>query len=142
MGLFSSILEKLGIGSAEAAPAPAPAPEVIFVDPAELPPSSVSAAATPAAPTPAPISAVDVLGLLEQKAAANPQKLNWKTSIVDLLKLLDLDSSFGARKEMAVELGCPANLMADSAQMNMWLHKEVLRRIAQNGGNLPADLID
>lgn len=142
MGLFSSILEKLGIGSAEAAPAPAPAPEVIFVDPAELPPSSGSAAATPAAPTPAPISAVDVLGLLEQKAAANPQKLNWKTSIVDLLKLLDLDSSFGARKEMAVELGCPANLMADSAQMNMWLHKEVLRRIAQNGGNLPADLID
>lgn len=136
MGLFGSILEKLGMGSAKAAPAPEPTPEVIFVDPAELPPS---APAEPAAP--APISEVDVVGLLTEKAAANPQKLNWKTSIVDLLKLLDLDSSFGARKEMAKELGCPENLMGDSAQMNMWLHKEVLRRIAQNGGNVPADLI-
>ncbi len=133
MGLFGSILEKLGMGSAKAAPAPEPTPEVIFVDPAELPPSAASA--------PKAISEVDVVGLLTEKAAANPQKLNWKTSIVDLLKLLDLDSSFGARKEMAKELGCPENLMGDSAQMNMWLHKEVLRRIAQNGGNVPADLI-
>lgn len=140
MGLFGSILEKLGLGSAKAAPAPEPTPEVIFVDPADLPPSAPAADEAPAAPQ--PISAVDVVSLLEQKAAANPQKLNWKTSIVDLLKLLDLDSSFGARKEMAKELGCPDNLMADSAQMNMWLHKEVLKRVAENGGNVPANLLD
>ncbi len=139
MGLFGSIMEKLGIGSAKAAPAPEPVPEVIFVDPADLPPTSAAKPEAPAAPT--PISEVDVVGLLQQKADANPQKLNWKTSIVDLLKLLDLDSSFGARKEMAKELGCPDNLMGDSAQMNMWLHKEVLRRIAANGGNIPADLL-
>ncbi len=142
MSLFGAIMEKLGIGSAKAAPAPEPAPEVIFVDPAELPPTTPAAAPAAEAPVePTPISTVDVVGLLTQKAAANPQKLNWKTSIVDLLKLLDLDSSFGARKEMAKELGCPETLMADSAQMNLWLHKEVLRRIAANGGNLPADLL-
>lgn len=85
---------------------------------------------------------MDVVAQLEQRAASNPQKLNWRTSIVDLLKLLDIDSSLTARKELATELGCPANLMGDSAQMNMWLHKEVLKRIAQNGGNIPAELLD
>ena len=79
---------------------------------------------------------------LEQRAAANPQKLNWRTSIVDLLKLLDIDSSFNARKELATELGCPADLMGDSAKMNMWLHKTVLQRIADNGGNVPKELLD
>lgn len=74
--------------------------------------------------------------------AANTQKLNWRTSIVDLLKLLGLDSSFGARKELATEPGCPAELMGDSAKMNMWLHKAVLARIADNGGNVPKDLLD
>ena len=85
---------------------------------------------------------VDVVSMLEGWAAANPQKLNWKTSIVDLLKLLDIDSSYAARKELAVELGCPAEKMGDSAQMNMWLHKTVLKRIAENGGNVPSDLYD
>jgi hypothetical protein len=85
---------------------------------------------------------VDVVAQLEQRAAANPQELNWRTSIVDLLKLLEIDSSYAARKELAVELGCPPELMADSAQMNMWLHKEVLARIAANGGNIPANLLD
>jgi len=75
-------------------------------------------------------------------AAANPQKLNWKTSIVDLLKLLDIDSSLTARKELAAELNCPAELLGDSAQMNMWLHKTVLQKIADNGGNIPADMLD
>jgi hypothetical protein len=126
MGFFSTILEKLGIGNANAAPAPsatAPAPS-----------------ASPAAPTPIPV--VDVVAQLEQKAAANAQKLNWRTSIVDLLKLLDIDSSLAARKELATELGCPADKMGDSAQMNIWLHKAVLARIAANGGNVPADLLD
>jgi len=79
---------------------------------------------------------------VEQRAASNPQKLNWRTSIVDLLKLLDVDSSLTARKELAAELGSPADLMGDSAKMNIWLHKTVLARIAENGGNVPKDLLD
>ena len=78
---------------------------------------------------------------LEKSAASNPQKLNWKTSIVDLLKLLELDSSLGTRKELATELGCPADFMGDSAKMNIWLHKTVLQKIADNGGNIPKDLL-
>lgn len=88
------------------------------------------------------MATVDVVAQLEQRAAQNSQKLNWKTSIVDLLKLLDMDSSLTARKELATELGCPDNLMADSAQMNMWLHKAVLARIAANGGNVPKELLN
>jgi hypothetical protein len=80
--------------------------------------------------------------VLEQRAAANPQKLNWRTSIVDLMKLLDMDSSIAARKALATELGCPADLMGDSAKMNMWLHKAVLARVAANGGKVPQDLLD
>jgi hypothetical protein len=128
MGLFSTILEKLGFTrpTAEAAPQVAPAPE--------------AAPSAPAAPAPIPV--VDVLGKLEGLAAANPQKLNWKVSIVDLLKLLGLDSSLAARKELATELGCPAAKMGDSAQMNMWLHKTVLQKLAENGGNIPKELLD
>src|SRR5690606_37325504 len=112
--------------------------------PSSTPPASGSTStSTPASQSSAtPVSSVDVVAQLEQRAASNPQKLNWRTSIVDLLKLLDIDSSLTARKELATELGCPANLMGDSAQMNMWLHKEVLKRIAQNGGNIPAELLD
>lgn len=131
MGFFSKILAKLGIGSdkAEAIPTPtAPA---------------APAGTAPAAPSPPkPITVVDVVAQLEQRAAANPQKLNWRTSIVDLLKLLDIDSNFAARKELATELGCPADLMGDSAKMNMWLHKTVLAQIAANGGNIPKELLD
>jgi hypothetical protein len=139
MGFFSNILAKLGIGKADAPPAPAPAP---VPDRAPIP-SPVSPGVSPVAPPPpAPIAVVDVVSQLEKLAAANPQKLNWRTSIVDLLKLLDIDSSFAARKELATELGCPAELMGDSAKMNVWLHKTVLARIAANGGNVPADLLD
>ena len=130
MSFFGKILEKLGIGSAEAAPAPA----------ADQAAPAAEAAAAPAASS--AISVTDVVAQLEAKAAANSQKLNWRTSIVDLLKLLDLDSSLTARKELATELGCPADLMGDSAQMNMWLHKTVLARIAANGGNIPQDLLN
>lgn len=132
MGFFSNILSKLGIGS-DAAAAPAPTAAAAGTAPA----------ASPAAPaSPAPVALVDVVAQLEQRAAANPQKLNWRTSIVDLLKLLDIDSSLEARKELAKELGCPADLMGDSAKMNVWLHKTVLARIAANGGNVPQDLLD
>jgi hypothetical protein len=85
---------------------------------------------------------VDVVAKLEKMAADNPQKLNWKRSIVDLLKLLGMDSSYEARKELATELHCPAGLMDDSAQMNTWLHKAVLEQIAENGGNIPMELLD
>ena len=88
------------------------------------------------------MAVVDVVAQLEQRAAVNAEKLNWRTSIVDLLKLLDIDSSLAARKALATELDCPSALMGDSAQMNMWLHKAVLARIAANGGNVPANLLD
>ena len=93
----------------------------------------------PAAPV--AISAVDVVAKLEGMAASHAEKLNWKTSIVDLMKLLGLDSSLAVRKELATELGCPADKMGDSAQMNMWLHKAVLQKLADNGGNIPAELL-
>lgn len=128
MGIFSTILSKLGFGEAEAA-APAAAP-------ADAAPAAPAAAAAPAA-----ISVVDVVSQLEGMAKANPEKLNWKTSIVDLMKLLGLDSSLAARKELAGELGCPADKMGDSAQMNMWLHKTVLQKLAENGGNIPKELL-
>ncbi|MDY0207863.1 MAG: DUF3597 domain-containing protein [Pseudomonas sp.] len=131
MGFFNSILSKLGIGSAQAAPKSS-ADDTVSVE-AVSPPVAVA--------TSAAVPLVDVVAQLEQRAAANSQKLNWRTSIVDLLKLLDIDSSFGARKELAAELNCPAELMSDSAQMNMWLHKTVLARIAENGGNIPEDLL-
>jgi hypothetical protein len=134
MSVFGKILEKLGLKKAEAAPVPQA--------PAAPPPVAQAPAPIPVEPPPpTPIAVVDVVAQLEEWAAANPQKLNWKTSIVDLLKLLELDSSFGARKELATELGCPANLMHDSAQMNLWLHKTVLQKIADNGGNIPNELL-
>jgi hypothetical protein len=127
MGLFSSILEKLGFGqqAQPTKPTPASAPQAAPVE----------------KPAVAAISVVDVVGKLESLSAANPQKLNWKTSIVDLLKLLNLDSSLESRKELATELGCPKEKMGDSAQMNMWLHKTVLQKLAENGGNVPKELL-
>ncbi|WP_411728646.1 DUF3597 domain-containing protein [Methyloglobulus sp.] len=126
MSIFSSILAKLGIGSDEAAEAP------VAVEP--------SATSAPVPPT--PVTEVDVVSKLEGLASSHAEKLNWKTSIVDLLKLLGLDSSLSARKGLATELGCPAQAMGDSAQMNIWLHKTVLQKLAQNGGNIPKELLD
>src|SRR4030042_4825843 len=129
MGLFDKILDKLGLSrSAKAEPVPqvSPAPQV----------------APAAPPAPAPIAIVDVVAQLEKLAASNAQKLNWKASIVDLLKLLGLDSGFAARKELAVELGCPSEKTGDSAHMNMWLHKTVLQKLADNGGNIPKEILD
>jgi hypothetical protein len=139
MSLFGKILEKLGFNRSEAQAAPAPPPPSdIPVGP--MPPPGY----VPPPPSSAPkaISMVDVMGKLDQLSAANPQKLNWKVSIVDLMKLLGLDSSLAARKELAVELGCPPEKMGDSAQMNMWLHKTVLQKLAENGGNIPKELLD
>lgn len=132
MGMFSSIMEKLGFGAAKPV-APPPPPPVV---PVPVAPAVV----TPPAPVAIPV--VDVVAKLEGLASAHGEKLNWKVSIVDLMKLLGLDSSFSARKELAAELHCPAEKMGDSAQMNMWLHKTVLQKLADNGGNIPKELLD
>lgn len=132
MGLFSKILSKLGVGDTPVASTPATGA-----------PAAAAAAPVPGRTVPDPsvaVPLVDVVEKLEAMAKANPQKLNWRTSIVDLLKLLDLDSSYASRKELAAELDCPADLMNDSASMNMWLHKTVLAKIAANGGYIPHDL--
>jgi hypothetical protein len=133
MSLFNTILSKLGLAAAEASPAPTGG---TLATPAS------GAATTTSVPAPAPMSLVDVTKKLEGLAAASPQKLNWKRSIADLLKLLEIDNSYAARKELAIELGCPADLMGDSAKMNMWLHKTVLKKLAENGGNVPQELLD
>lgn len=143
MGIFDKVLSTLGFGKAKAAePAPTTPPPAVTETAAAAPAPAPTPAAPAAPPAPAPIEVVDVVAQLEERAAKNPEKLNWRTSIVDLLKLLGIDSSLAARKELAHELGIPSELTADSAKMNMWLHKTVLARIAANGGNVPADLLD
>lgn len=135
MGFFSKILDKLGFDAGNS--------KVEEMLRTPVPPASTAAVSvTPAATSVTPMREVDVVMQLEQKAAANPEKLNWRTSIVDLMKLLEIDSSLTARKELATELGCPAGLMGDSAKMNLWLHKSVLAKLAANGGNVPQELID
>lgn len=143
MGFFSKILSKLGMdagaGKVEEmlnAPTPARAPNTSVAGAGPATAGTPAGASAPAAKT------VDVTAMLEQKAAANAEKLNWRTSIVDLLKLLDIDSSLQARKELATELKCPPELMNDSAKMNMWLHKAVMQKLAANGGKVPAELLD
>ena len=133
MSFFGKILDKLGFDAGNRK-----VEEMLNAPVPRKPDAPVAPATNVAGAGPA----VDIVAILEKKAAANPQKLNWKTSIVDLLKLLDIDSSLQARKELATELGCPANLMNDSAQMNMWLHKTVMARVAANGGNVPKELLD
>ncbi len=130
MSIFGTIMSKLGLGKKEEAPAVQETPVV-----------AEAAPAVEAAPVSVAISEVDVVGKLNDLAANNAEKLNWQTSIVDLMKLLGMDSSLGHRKELATELGCPANLMNDSASMNIWLHKTVLQQLAANGGNIPASLL-
>jgi hypothetical protein len=87
----------------------------------------------------APVASVDVAPILDKAVAAKKEKLEWRTSIVDLMKALDIDSSLTARKELAKELNYTGDTN-DSATMNIWLHKQVLTKLAANGGKLPADL--
>ena len=101
---------------------------------------AVKQAPAPMPAAPRPMSEVDVTKMLEQKAKGTG--LNWKQSISDLLFLLDIDNSYDARVELAKELNAPQEVMGDSARMNTWLHKTVLRKIAENGGNIPQDLLD
>ena len=112
--------------SPSAQPAPAPTP--------------ASTAAPAAAPT-AAAQPVDVAGILDFMNSTRDQKLNWRTSIVDLMKLIGLESSLAERKELADELGYTGD-KSDSASMNIWLHKQVIQKIVDNGGQLPRDLTD
>lgn len=142
MGLFSKISERIFGRKAEpAAPAPAPAakPAPIIFD------GSVdSPDVAPPALRPEPVAApepVDVDAVLTAMAEAKGGKSDWRRSIVDLLKLLDLDSSLDARKELAAELGVSAGAHG-SAEQNIALHKAVMRKLAENGGKVPDDLKD
>ena len=149
MSIFSNILSKLGFKKPAETAVPAKpagpvtsAPPVMTYKPTPVAKPGMPAAAAPAAPAapkPAPMAMVDVVGQLDKLAKG--KDLDWKVSIVDLLKLLGIDSSFNSRKELATELGCPANLMNDSAQMNIWLHKTVMQKLAENGGNVPKELL-
>jgi|EndMetStandDraft_8_1072994.scaffolds.fasta_scaffold142395_2 hypothetical protein len=87
----------------------------------------------------APAATVDVAPILDKAVAAKGEKLAWRTSIVDLMKALDIDSSFSARKELAKELGYTGD-SNDSASMNIWLHKQVMTKLAANGGKLPPEI--
>jgi hypothetical protein len=154
MSLFSSIKNKIfGSGQAQAAEV---APEAKAAPQAQAPasaaPTSTAAAPTAgtsataapssaAASTPAPQATVDVVVVLTALNAKSGQKLDWKKSIVDLLKLLDLDSSLASRKALAEELHYTGDT-SDSATMNIWLHKAVMKKLAENGGKVPADLRD
>ncbi len=170
MSIFSTILDKLGLSKDKPAPtgaamgavppkpatvasapplqaakpaaqAPAPKPSTPSAVPSSMPSQAMQHAEAMAAPAkPAAISEVDVVKKLE--LLAKGKGLNWKVSIVDLLTLLEIDSSREARNELAKELGCPPELMTDSAKMNTWLHKTVLSKIAENGGNIPRELLD
>lgn len=124
MGLFNNLMSKIfGTASSAAASQPSSAPA-----------SAGSGGASPAAQT------VDVAAVLDGLAAKNPEKLDWKHSIVDLMKLVGMDSSLTARKQLAAELNYTGN-PNDSASMNVWLHKEVLKKLSENGGKVPQELL-
>src|SRR5438876_5193590 len=101
--------------------------------------ASAGGAASSAASSAAPAQTVDVAPILDKAVAAHKEKLEWRTSIVDLMKALDIDSSLAARKELAKELGYTGDTN-DSASMNVWLHKQVMAKLAANGGKLPPEI--
>ncbi|SAK85129.1 hypothetical protein AWB80_05742 [Caballeronia pedi] len=131
MSIFSNILNKIfHHDSAPAAPAANAGQPAATAAPATAP--------EPAQPA-APKQEVDVEAVLTQLQANHGEQLNWRTSIVDLMKLLGLDSSLSARKELASELHYSGNT-EDSAAMNIWLHKQVMQKLAENGGKVPDEL--
>lgn len=147
MSIFSTILNKIfphdhpaNTASAAATPPAANAPAPGAATPpagATATPSTVAAQGSQ--PAVAQMPPVDVNAVLTKMQAGSGQQLNWQTSIVDLLKLLGMDSSLDARKQLASELHYTGST-EDSAAMNMWLHKEVMRKLAENGGQLPDSL--
>ena len=132
MSVFGSIVSAI-FGSAHAASATAA--------PATMPSSTASSPVKPSAGGAAarPISQAELQGILEKLAASQNEKLDWKVSIVDLMKLLKLNSSLGERKQLAKELGYTGALDG-SAEMNIWLHKQVMTKVAEGGGSVPQSL--
>jgi 3-oxoacyl-ACP reductase-like protein len=131
VSIFGAMMSKIFHHPKAQSAAPAPAP-------AAAQPQPVAAAAPAAAPA-APPPNVDVAAVLDAMAQDNPEKLDWRKSIVDLMKLLSLDSSLTARKELAGELSYTGDT-SDSASMNIWLHKQVMTKLAENGGLVPDSL--
>jgi len=142
VSIFGSIMSKI-FGSHEAAAAPASGSADNASGSADNASGSAATAGTPAQSIAAGGSttaqSVDVEAVLTDLAAKNSQQLNWRTSIVDLMKLLKLDSSLHARQELARELHFSGD-MNDSAAMNIWLHQQVMRKLEENGGKVPDDL--
>ncbi|AMO24409.1 DUF3597 domain-containing protein [Ramlibacter solisilvae] len=142
MSIFKDILNKIfHRGGGEQAQTPAASAEAPMPSGADAATAGLAAQAAATAEAVAAMPPVDVEAVLNEIAAQNSQKLNWRTSIVDLMKLLDLDSSFKARKDLATELGYTGALDG-SAEMNTWLHRQVMTKLAQNGGKVPAELRD
>jgi hypothetical protein len=135
MSIFGKIKSAI-FGSAKAAEAPASGAAASVAAGQQ---QSAAAGAVSQAPGSTPISIVDVEAVLTKLSANNSQKLDWRKSIVDLMKLLDLDSSLAARKELAQELKYTGDT-SDSASMNIWLHKQVMQKLAESGGKVPDSL--
>lgn len=139
MSIFGKIKDAIFGKKAQAAEPAAPATPAAGSVGAAL--DAATSAMASASAAPAPISEVDVEAILSAEAANAGQPLNWRTSIVDLMKLLGIDPSLDNRKELAKELGYTGELNG-SAEMNIWLHKAVMRELAANGGRVPAELTD
>jgi hypothetical protein len=134
MSIFGKIMSAIFGSKATATPASGGAP----AGGAATTGSAAAPSSAPAAPL-APAQSVDVAAIVDKAAAAKGEKLEWRTSIVDLMKALDIDSSLSARKELAKELGYTGD-SNDSASMNIWLHKQVMAKLAANGGKLPPEI--
>ena len=138
MGLFNTLMSKIFSHASATPVATSTGGTPTAASPTSPPPAASSGQpAVSAAPA---ASSVDLAGVLDKLAAKNPEKLDWKRSIVDLMKLVGMDSSLSARKELARDLHYSGD-MNDSAAMNMWLHEEVMRQLAANGAKVPQDLL-
>ena len=135
MSIFGKIMSAILGTSASATPAGASGGAAASTKPA----AGSSSATASSAPTAAPAQTVDVASIVDKAATASGEKLEWRTSIVDLMKALKIDSSLSARKELAKELGYTGDTN-DSASMNIWLHKQVMAKLAANGGKLPPEI--
>ena len=139
MGLFSNLLTKV-FGQQTAATPSKEAPAAGTAPGTATASGSVAASGAPASGSGSPSANVDVTAILDDLASKNPEKLDWRRSIVDLMKLVDIDSSLASRKELAKDLNYTGDT-SDSAKMNVWLHKTVIKKIADNGGKVPNELI-
>jgi Domain of unknown function (DUF3597) len=143
MGMLTNLISKIFSHAPAATTSPAAPPSTTIESAPATSPTSPAASAVspaPAAPAVAPTQTVDVTAILDGLTAKNPQKLDWRKSIVDLMTLVDMDSSLSARKKLATELHYSGD-ENDSASMNVWLHKEVITKLAENGGKVPRELL-